>query len=78
MKNIYIFTGYDYKAKKLSTQMKRDINSIFDIVKYYSAEELAKRYKTPKDLSFDVESRRSHEGAVIIQDQNYSWSIFRV
>lgn len=78
MKNFYVLTGYDKKSGKMSTQMNSDMNYIFDIIKYYSAETLAKRYKTVKDLEFDVASRRSHNGAVIIDDEVAIWSIFSV
>lgn len=75
MKKIYVFTGYDKKSGKMTTMIRSDMDYIFDVIKYYSAETLAKRYKTVKDLEFDVASRRSHNGAVIIDDKAASWSI---
>lgn len=36
MKHFYIFTGYDRRKNKLSTQKRYDIQSIADIINYYS------------------------------------------
>lgn len=77
MKHYYIVTGvYSEKNGTLSTHVYRDIEDVFELIKHFSSDTLLKLYKTARDLEFDVQSRRSHNGAVIINDSNASWSIF--
>ena len=72
----YILTGFDRVNNKMVTQIRTDIVEVFEVLDYFSGRELSVRYKTPRDLEFDCMSRKSHKGAVIIDDtQHYCWSI---
>lgn len=82
MNKKYILTGYDKAKKKINTRVYNDIGSVAEIINkcetgdivWTEGEQLI--VKSSKDLDFDVQSRRSHNGAEIIDTQKFAWSIF--
>lgn len=78
MKKHYILTGYDTSKDKMSTNMFNDLEVVYSIIDNYSHDALFQKYKgSINDFNFDIASRRSHNGAVIINDNMFKWSIFQ-
>lgn len=78
MNNVFILTGYDKKANSMMTRIIKSIDDVYSTIQYFSPEALtdgSKKYASPRDLEFDVQSRRSHNGAVIIYANDFCWSI---
>lgn len=75
----YILTGYYVQKNVLRTDMFTDIESVYSVIDHYSHDALIEKYKgSLHDFNFDVMSRRSHNGAVIITDDNFKWSCFQL
>lgn len=54
MKHFYIFTGYDRRKNKLNTQKRYDVQSIADIINYYSPGTI----KSLHDFQFNLETAK--------------------
>lgn len=82
MNKKYILTGYDKTKKKINTRVYNDIDSVAEVINgcetgavvWTEGEKLI--VKSPEDLDFDVQSRRSHNGAEIIDTEKFAWSVF--
>ena len=75
----FIFTGCDKIKEKAVTRKSNNIALIYDIVQHYSSKALEKAHcKSLNDFDFEVKTRKSHSGAVIIEDNNYIWSVMEI
>lgn len=77
---MYVVTGYNVAEKKLRTHMFTNFQQVVDLLTSFPAtnEMLTAKYKNMNDFDFDIQSRRSHFGAVILEGQDICWSISRV
>ena len=78
----YILTGYDKAKNKINTRIYNDIDSVAEVINKCETGEVVWTedeqlvVKSPKDLDFDVNSRRSHNGAELINTKKFAWSVF--
>ena len=78
----YILTGYDKTKNKINTRIYNDIDSVAEVINKCETGEVVWTedeqlvVKSPKDLDFDVNSRRSHNGAELINTKKFAWSVF--
>ena len=78
----YILTGYDKTKKKINTRVYNDIDSVAEVINkcetgevvWTEGEKLV--IKSTRDLDFDVHSRRTHNGAELINTEKFAWSVF--
>ena len=78
----YLLTGYSKTKNKIATRIYDDIDEVAQVINGCEAGEIVWAedeqliVKSPKDLDFNVQSRRSHDGAEIIDTKKFAWSIF--
>lgn len=78
----YLLTGYSKTKNKIATRIYDDIDEVAQVINGCEADEIVWAedeqliVKSPKDLDFNVQSRRSHDGAEIIDTKKFAWSIF--
>ena len=74
MNHYYICTGVDLTKKMIMTRKYPDAEAIAGVLECFDPDVA----KSAKDIDFEVQSRASHGGALIIKGKNYLWSIFYV
>lgn len=78
----YLLTGYDKTKNKIATRIYGNIDDVAQVINGCEAGEVVwvedeqLIVKSPKDLDFDVQSRKSHNSAEIIDTKKFAWSIF--
>lgn len=78
----YLLTGYSKTKNKIATRMYDNIDEVAQVINGCETGEIVQVedeqliVKSPKDLDFNVQSRRSHDGAEIIDTKKFAWSIF--
>lgn len=71
----YVLTGYNRSKKILMTRIMDSIDLVFETINCFSKQT---KYKSAGDLDFDIASRHSHKGAVILETAEVLWSIYGV